>query len=156
MATAHHTETIRAPIAAVYQQWLDLESFPGFAPMVRSVTVTAELYSRWTLSIGRLSREFTAEITEQLPEERVAWRSLAADALHTGIATFTAISDSTTRVGVSVEWTPSTRLEHVAVVVGADDRAVRSLLRGFARHAEQDTGPKGHSYITLKSVDADD
>jgi uncharacterized membrane protein len=153
MAEARHTVTIEAPIAAVYQQWLDVESFPRFMPMVRSVTVSADIYSHWVLSVGRLTREFDAEIVEQLPEERVGWRTITGDISFTGEALFEATADSQTTVTLSVTWDPQTAAERAAAALSTDDRAVRAALLAFAAHAATHEGPSGHSYITLRSTD---
>ncbi len=153
MTHAQHAETINGPIAAVYQQWLDVESFPKFVPALRAVTATSDFYSHWTLSIGRITREFAAEITEQLPEERVSWRSLTGDVTFDGSTTFEEITDETTKVTVTVNWTPQTPAEHAAATFKADDRAIRTALRGFKQYAEENGGPSGHSYVTLRSAD---
>ncbi len=153
MTEARHTVTIKAPIAAVYQQWLDVESFPRFVPAVREVTTSAEIYSHWTLSIGRLTREFDAEIIEQLPEQRISWRTITGDILFTGTVTFEEPAENTTDVTVTVTWTPGTAVERAAVTIGADDHALRTALKGFKHYIEEHGGPSGHSYVTLRSVD---
>jgi uncharacterized membrane protein len=155
MTNAQHTVSVEAPIAAVYQQWLDVESFPQFIPLVREVTTSAEIYSHWTISVGRLTRSFDAEIVEQLPEERVSWRTITGDVTATGEATFSETSDTRTAVTLSVTWEPSTPAERAAAALGTDDRAVKAALRAFKSHVETNGGPSGHSYVTLRSVDAD-
>ena len=162
MTEAHHTEVIEAPIAAVYQQWLDVESFSRFIPAVKAVTTSADVYSHWTLSIGSpgaisaLTREFDAEITEQLPEERVSWRTLSGDLSLTGSATFAEPAEGTTEVTLSVTWAPKSAAEHAAATLGVDDRIVTSALREFKHYVETHDGPSGHSYVTLRSVDPTD
>lgn len=154
MTRAQHSETVQAPIAAVYQQWLDVESFASFMPAVRSAESTSEYYSRWTLSIGGITRTFDAEIIEQLPEERVRWRTLTGDVTVEGSVTFEARSDDRTSVTLAVDWQPATAAERAAAALGVDDRAVAAALRGFSRHVESTPAPKGHSYVTLRAVDA--
>jgi uncharacterized membrane protein len=156
MTEARHTVTIEAPIAAVYQQWLDVESFPAFVPAVQEVTTSADVYSHWTLSIGGITREFDAEITEQLPEERVSWRTITGDILFTGVVTFVERAEDRTDVTLSVTWTPETAAERAAIVIGVDDHAVRAALKGFKQYVETHGGPSGHSHVTLRSVDRDD
>ncbi len=154
MTEARHTETIDAPIAAVYQHWLDVGSFASFMPAVRSVTTSSDFYSRWTLAIGGLTRSFDAEIVEQLPEQRVSWRSITGDLALEGRAEFQAASDLRTTVTLSVTGTPTTAAERAAAALGADDRALRVALSGFKRHVESSDHPTGRSYVTLRSVDA--
>jgi uncharacterized membrane protein len=153
MTEAKHTEAIDAPIAAVYQQWLDVGSFASYMPAVHDVTVTSDFYSHWTLSIGKLTRSFDAEVIEQLPEERVRWRAITGDIAFEGSAVFEATTDQQTSVTVTVTWTPSTAAERAGAALGADDRALAAALTAFKRHVETSDAPSGHSYVTLRSVD---
>ncbi|MFB2582696.1 SRPBCC family protein [Herbiconiux sp. P15] len=155
MAAAEHHVTIDVPIAAVYQQWIDVGSFPEFLAGVRSVTGSTDFYSHWTIGIGRITREFDLEITEQLPEERVAWRTITGDVSFTGHADFQAVSDLSTSVSLTIDWSPGSAAERAAALIGADDRVVRAALDEFKAHVEKTGGPSGHSYVTLKSVDAE-
>ncbi|QJU53441.1 SRPBCC family protein [Herbiconiux sp. KACC 21604] len=155
MARAQHSETIHAPIAAVYQQWLDVEAFPRFVLAVREVSVTAELYSHWTLSLAGIEREFDIEIVEQAPERRVSWRSITGEPAHTAGADFTEDADDRTTVTVTLEWTPDGPAERSAALLKADTHALRTALRGFKRYVEQHGGPSGHSHVVVQPLDAD-
>ncbi|WP_368496217.1 SRPBCC family protein [Herbiconiux sp. A18JL235] len=155
MARAQHSETIHAPIAAVYQQWLDVEAFPQFVSAVRTVSVTAELYSHWTLSLAGFEREFDIEIVEQAPEERISWRSITGEPAHTASASFTEDADDRTTVTVILEWTPDGPAERSAAVLKADSRALRTAVRGFKRYVEAHGGPEGHSHVVVQPLDVD-
>ena len=154
MARARHSETIHAPIAAVYQQWLDVEAFPLFVSAVRTVSVTAELYSHWTLSLANLEREFDIEIVEQAPEERISWRSITGEPAHTATAS-TEDADDRTTVTVTLEWTPDGPAERSAALLKADTHALRTAVRGFKRYVETHGGPEGHSHVVVQPLDAD-
>ena len=75
MASVVKSVDVDAPISAVYNQWTQFESFPQFMGGVEQITQTDDTHTRWVTSIGGVTREFDTEITEQHPEERVAWKS---------------------------------------------------------------------------------
>jgi uncharacterized membrane protein len=66
---------VDAPISAVYDQWTQFESFPQFMGGVDQITQSDDTHTHWVTSIGGVSREFDTEVTEQHPDERVAWKS---------------------------------------------------------------------------------
>ncbi|HXH33946.1 MAG TPA: SRPBCC family protein [Plantibacter sp.] len=152
-ALAQQSTVVDLPIAAVYKQWVDFESFPTFLPAVREVTRTSDVYSRWTLSLGRLSRHFVAEIVEQLPEERLAWRTIEGDVWFSGAAVFEAVDKEHTRVSLTVDWQPTTAVERAADTLGMADRTVRAALRAFKDFIESTGGPSARSRIKLVSSD---
>ncbi|GLK18278.1 SRPBCC family protein [Herbiconiux flava] len=147
---------VKAPLSAAYKQWVDLESFPDFLEPVSSVAVTSETYSHWVLSVGRITREFDAEILEQIPDDHLSWRTIGGDLAFTGRADFAAVDDDSTRVTLSVSWEPHTAAERAAATVGIDARVIASALRSYAKHLVSTGGPKGRSHVTIKSVDRDD
>ena len=65
------------------------------------------------MKVGGVEREFDAEITEQHPDERVAWNSTGGETEHAGVVTFHKLSDTTTRVTVQLDWEPEGLLEKV-------------------------------------------
>ncbi|MCS5715170.1 SRPBCC family protein [Herbiconiux sp. CPCC 205716] len=147
---------VKAPLSAAYKQWVDLESFPDFLEPVSSVEVTSETYSHWRLSVGRITREFDAEILEQIPDDHLSWRTIGGELAFTGRADFAAVDDASTRVTLSVSWEPHTAAERAAATVGIDARVIASALRSYAKHLAVTGGPKGRSHVTIKSVDSDD
>jgi uncharacterized membrane protein len=64
-------------VEQVYAYWRDFSHFPSFMPDVQEVTVTGPATSHWTVSgpLGTLV-EWDAEITEDLPNQRIAWKSV--------------------------------------------------------------------------------
>jgi uncharacterized membrane protein len=86
--------------------------------------------------IGGVEREFDAEITEQHPDERVAWKSTDGDTPHAGVVTFHKISDNTTRVMVQLDWEPQGAVEKVGAAVGADDRQISADVKRFKQFIE--------------------
>ena len=151
VSTVQHGIVVDLPIAAVYKQWVDFESYPEFLPAVREVTTTGEVYSRWTVAISKLSRQFLVEILEQLPEERLVWRTIEGDVWFSGDATFDAIDKQQTRVDVTVHWKPVSAVERTAAALGLAGRVVRGALEAFKTHIESTGGPSGHSRIKVVS-----
>ena len=118
---------------------------------VREVKLTGEVYSRWTVAISKLSRQFLVEILEQLPEERLVWRTIEGDVWFSGDATFDAIDKQQTRVDVTVHWKPVSAVERTAAALGLAGRAVRGTLEAFETYIESTGGPSGHSRIKVVS-----
>ena len=82
------TIDVDVPVRIAYDQWTQFESFPQFMDGVESITQLDDTHMRWVTSVGGFEREFDAEITEQHPDERVAWRSTGGDTEHAGVVTF--------------------------------------------------------------------
>ena len=130
MSTIQKTIDVKAPISAVYNQWTQFEEFPHFMGGVDSITQTSDTKLRWRVSVGGVEREFDAEITEQHPDERVAWRSLDGPE-HSGVVTFHRISDDETRVALQLDWDPDGFVENVGALLQFDDIQVGHDLDKF-------------------------
>ncbi|WP_240780159.1 SRPBCC family protein, partial [Nonomuraea zeae] len=105
MSTIEHSEDVRVPVTVAYNQWTQFESFPEFMEGVDTVKQITDTRTAWVTEIAGIKREFEAEITEQHPDERIAWRSL--DKPHqAGVVTFHHIDGNTTRVTLQMEYDP--------------------------------------------------
>ncbi|TYB51030.1 SRPBCC family protein [Nonomuraea sp. PA05] len=110
MSTIEHSEDVRVPVRVAYNQWTQFESFPEFMEGVESVKQLSDTRTAWVAEIAGVRREFEAEITEQHPDERIAWRSV--DKPHqAGVVTFHRIDEDTTRVTLQMEYDPQGFLE---------------------------------------------
>jgi uncharacterized membrane protein len=87
MSSVTQSVDVEVPISLVYNQWTQFGSFPEFMNGVEQITQTDDRHTHSVTSIGGADREFDAEITEQHPEERVAWKS-ADGTTHAGEITF--------------------------------------------------------------------
>lgn len=103
MATIEESIEVDVPIRVAYDQWTQFEDFPHFMQGVESVTQTDDTHLHWKTKIAGVEREYDAEITEQHPEERVAWRSVDGTT-NAGVVTFHHISDTCTKVMVQIDW----------------------------------------------------
>ncbi|GAA1620346.1 hypothetical protein GCM10009733_015980 [Nonomuraea maheshkhaliensis] len=110
MSTIEHSEDVNVPVRAAYNQWTQFEGFPEFMEGVESVKQIGDTRTAWVAEIAGVRREFEAEITEQHPDERVAWRSTDKPH-HAGVVTFHRLDDSTTRVTLQMEYDPDGFIE---------------------------------------------
>lgn len=130
------TVDVDVPVTAAYNQWTQFESFPHFLEEVVSITQLDDTRNHWVVNVGGVEREFDTEITEQHPDERVAWRSLGGETAHAGAVTFHRLDDASTRVTVQIDWEPEGLLERIGSVVGIASHAVRKDLDSFKEFIE--------------------
>lgn len=131
------TVDVNVPVTTAYNQWTQFEEFPQFLSFVESITQIDDTMTHWKVNIGGAEREFDAEITEQLPDERVAWNSVGGDVDHAGVVTFHKLSSDTSRVTVQLDWEAENVVEKAGAVLGFDDRAVKSDLKNFKKFIEE-------------------
>ncbi|AUI60320.1 SRPBCC family protein [Amycolatopsis sp. BJA-103] len=130
---------VEATVPAVYNQWTQFSDFPRFMEGVERIEQIDDTHTHWTTSIGGVTREFDATITEQHPDERVAWQS-ASGPNHAGVVTVHRIDDVRTRVTVQMDIDPEGFVENVADKLGIIDRRVQSDLDRFKTFIENRDG----------------
>ncbi|NYE19391.1 SRPBCC family protein [Microbacterium immunditiarum] len=130
------TIDVDVPVTTAYNQWTQFESFPEFLQEVESIRQIDDTHLHWKVKVGGAEREFDAEITEQHPDERVAWRSIGGETAHAGVVTFHKLDESSTRVTAQIDWEPSGFVEHVGAFVGAGKHAVKKDLENFKEFIE--------------------
>ena len=143
MAQVIQTIDVDVPVRVAYDQWTQFESFPHFLDFVESIQQTDDTHTHWKVRIGGAEREFDAEITEQHPDERVAWNSIGGDENHAGVVTFHKLSDSTSRVTVQLDWAAEGFLEKVGAAFGVDDRVIKKDLKKFKTFIEDPANQNG-------------
>lgn len=127
---------VHVPIRTAYDQWTQFESFPQFMGGVESVRQIDPTHTHWVTKVGGVRREFDAEITEQRPDNRIAWRSTGGDTKHAGVVTFERLADNDTRVTVQMDWEPEGVAEKTGAAIGMDDRQVKSDTQRFKKFVE--------------------
>jgi uncharacterized membrane protein len=135
MPTVTKSIDVHVPISTAYNQWTQFETFPEFMGGVDQVQQLDDRHLHWKISVGGQAREFDAEVTEQHPDERVAWKSTDGKT-HAGVVTFHKIAPDETRVTVQMDWQPEGIAEKAGAVVGLDDRQVSSDLDKFKSFIE--------------------
>ena len=71
---------VEVPVRTAYNQWTQFEEFPSFMDGIQAVTQLDDRRLHWKAEIGGKTVEWDAEITEQHPDQRIAWKSLNGDA----------------------------------------------------------------------------
>lgn len=143
MSQIIETIDVDVPVSTAYNQWTQFEEFPRFIEQVESITQKDDTHLHWKVSVGGQVREFDAEVTEQHPDERVAWNSTGGEVDHAGVVTFHKLSDSQSRVTVQLDWEPEGLLEKLGSAVGAPTHAVKDALRHFKEYIEGKGTPDG-------------
>jgi uncharacterized membrane protein len=137
MASIIKSVDVHVPIRTAYNQWTQFESFPTFMNGVESVTQIDDRRTHWVTKVGGVRREFDAEITEQHPDDRIAWKSIGGDTRHAGVVTFHRLNDNDTRVTVQMEWQPEGLAEKAGSAVGVDDMQVKADTERFKKFIEE-------------------
>ena len=126
---------VGVPVRTAYNQWTQFEEFPQFMEGVESVQQTDDRHLLWTAEVGGQRREWRAEITEQVPDERVAWKATDGKA-NAGVVTFHRLGEDRTKIMVQLDFEPDGLVEKVGSAVGADERRVKSDLERFKEFVE--------------------
>lgn len=136
MSTITETVDVDVPVSTAYNQWTQFESFPEFMEGVEEIRQTDATHTHWVTRFGGMSREFDATITEQHPDERIAWRSDSGPD-HAGVITFHRLGDTKTRVTAQMDIDPTGFVENVADKMGMLDLRVKNDMRRFKQFIER-------------------
>ncbi|GAA4141752.1 SRPBCC family protein [Actinomadura keratinilytica] len=125
---------IGAPRRMVYDQWTQFEDFPSFMKKVISVNQESDEKLTWTAQIFWSTRSWESTITQQTPDEHIAWQSKGAKGHVDGSVTFHELAPDMTRVLVDLEYHPKGFFEKTANLWRAQGRRTRLELKHFRRH----------------------
>ena len=142
MSTVEESIEVAVPVTTAYNQWTQFESFPQFMEGVERIEQTSDTMTRWVTKIGGVERTFDAAITEQLPDERVAWKSVD-EPRQAGVVTFHRLSPETTKVMVQMDFEPEGFVETAGDKLGVVKHRVKGDLERFKDFIEgrgQETG----------------
>jgi uncharacterized membrane protein len=137
MSSVTESVDVHVPVSTAYNQWTQVESFPQFMAGVDGVTQTDATHSHWVTTIAGITHEFDTEITEQHPDERIAWKSVGGDTSHAGVVTFHRLNDSETRVTIQLDWEPEGFVEKAGSALGVDDRQIKADAKRFKQFIEE-------------------
>jgi uncharacterized membrane protein len=133
---------VDVPVRTAYNQWTQFEEFPHFMEGVEEVVQKDDTHLRWRVSIAGKSEEWDAEITEQIPDERVAWKATDGKK-NAGVVTFHRLADEKTRVTVQMDWDDEGIVEKAGGALGFDSRRVQGDLDRFKEMIESRNGETG-------------
>lgn len=121
---------VGVPLATAYNQWTQFEEFPQFMDGVQEVRQLDDRHLHWRATVAGKTREWDAEITKQIPDQCIAWRSTAG-ARNSGVVTFDRISESRTKVILTLEYQPETTGEKIGDALGGVKFMAKANLKRF-------------------------
>jgi uncharacterized protein (TIGR02271 family) len=136
MGTTSHSVEVDAPLQAVYNQWTQFEDFPHFMEGVEEVRQEGDKKLFWRAKIGGKTKEWEAKITEQVPDQRIAWESIDGSP-NSGVVTFDEISPGVTQVTATIGYEPEGLLEKAGDALGIPSAKVEGDLHRFRDYLEE-------------------
>ena len=135
MSVIEESVHVEVPVRTAYNQWTQFEEFPHFMDGVDSIEQVDDTRLHWVTSIGGQRREFDAQITEQNPDERVAWRTLEGPR-QAGAVTFHRLGENETKVMLQMDFKPEGAVEKAGDVTGAVKSRIKGDLKRFKEFIE--------------------
>lgn len=136
------TTEVNVPERTAYNQWTQFEEFPQFMASVHEVKQLDDRHLHWKARVMGEEKEWDCEITEQIPDKRIAWRSTSG-APNSGVVSFHRLSDNCTRVTLQMSYQPEGPMEKIGDMLGAMRLEARQNLQRFKEMLEkrgQETG----------------
>jgi uncharacterized membrane protein len=130
MSSVEQSVEVEVPVRTAYDQWTQFEQFPRFMEGVESVRQLDDTHLHWKAEIAGATREWDAEITEQRPDERVAWRSTSGTT-NAGVVTFHRLDEAKTKVMLQLDVEPEGIVEAAGDKLGFVKRRAAGDLERF-------------------------
>jgi uncharacterized membrane protein len=127
---------VEVPVSTAYDQWTQFEEFPSFMDGVEQVKQLDDTHLHWVASIGGHQEEWDAEITEQIPDERIAWKATSGKG-NAGVVTLHRLNDTRSKIMLQLDWESEGMVEALGAMVGQDDRKVKGDLERFKELIEK-------------------
>jgi uncharacterized membrane protein len=135
MAAIEQSIVVNVPVQMAYNQWTQFEEFPRFMDGVESVRQLDDKRLHWRANIGGKVKEWDAEITEQHPDERIAWTARSG-ARNAGVVTFHRLDENRTKIMLQVDYEPEGVVETVGDTVGVVSGRIKADLERFKEFIE--------------------
>ena len=135
METIGETIEVDVPVSTAYNQWTQFQEFPKFMEGVESVEQIDDTHLRWVAEVSGERREWKAEIVEQVPDRRIAWRAAEGNGPN-GVVTFEPLGEMKTLVEVEMSYEPEGLKEQLGSKIGLDSRQVKQDLERFKQLIE--------------------
>ena len=126
---------VDVPVRVAYDQWTQFEEFPQFMEAVEKVEQLDDTTLRWTAKVAGVTKTWEAKITEQTPDQRIAWTSTEG-AENAGVVTFHRLDDRKTRVTLQLDVEPEGPVESVGDALGFVERSAKDDLKRFKEFVE--------------------
>jgi uncharacterized membrane protein len=136
MSVIEKSTEVNVPVRTAYNQWTQFEEFPKFMEGVTAVRQLDNTHLHWKANIAGKEKEWDAVITEQHPDERIAWKSTSG-AKNAGVVTFHRLSDQKSKIMLQMDYEPEGVVENVGEALGAVSLRVEGDLERFKTFIEQ-------------------
>ncbi|GAA2436012.1 SRPBCC family protein [Streptomyces macrosporus] len=137
MSKVEESIEVRVPVRTAYDQWTQFETFPKFMEGVERVEQKTDTLTHWVTKVAGAKREFDARITEQIPDERVAWTTVDGEARQAGVVTFHRLDDDRTKVMLQMDHEPEGVTDTVGDKLGVVRHRVKGDLKRFKEFIEK-------------------
>lgn len=111
MESVEKSIEVEVPIQEVYNQWTRFERFPEFMEGVEEVRLVDDRHLHFVAEIDGKKKEWDAEIYEDIPERRIAWRSVSG-MRNAGKVELLRRDERHTKVTLKVDYEPESSSEH--------------------------------------------
>jgi uncharacterized membrane protein len=136
MERIEKTIEVDRPVRTVYNQWTQFEEFPRFMDGVKEVRQIDDTHVRWHAEIFGKDKEWDAEITEQVPDQKIGWKSISGDAPNAGTVRFEPIGPERTLVRLVMAYEPQGATESVGDALGVLSSRVEKSVKQFKKYIE--------------------
>ena len=136
MKTIENSITVNVPVNQAYNQWTQFEQFPVFMEGVKEVKQLDDKRLHWRAEIAGKIKEWEAEIFEQIPDQRIAWRSTGG-AKNSGMVNFTPLGVDQTKVDLHLAYAPEGIAEIFGDAFGVVSARVTGDLKRFKEFIEK-------------------
>lgn len=126
---------VAVPVTVAYNQWTQFEEFPRFMDGIQQVEQLGDRRLVWHALVGGKIKTWEAQITEQIPDTRVAWRSVGG-AANAGVVTFHRLAHDRTRIMLQLEYDPDGFVETAGDALGVVRARVAGDLERFKTFIE--------------------
>ena len=127
---------VKCPLSTVYNQWTQFEEFPRFMTGVKEVRQLDDTHTHWRAEVWGKEKEWDAEITEQVPDQRISWRSTTPDTPNGGTVIFEPLGPDRTRVRLAMEYEPKGMTEKAGDAMGIMSSRVQNNVENFKKFIE--------------------
>jgi uncharacterized membrane protein len=135
-SSVEETIDLNVPVSTAYNQWTQFEEFPRFMESVEQVRQVDDTHLHWRANVAGKTKEWDSEITEQIPDKRIAWRSTSG-VQNSGVVTFHKVGDNRTRVMLQMNYEPESATEKIGDTLGGVKLTAKGNLKRFKQLVEQ-------------------
>lgn len=139
MNTINESIDVNVPVRTAYNQWTQFEDFPKIMDDVQEVKQLDDTHLHWRAEMMGKDVEWDSEITEQVPDRMIAWRSVSGPE-HAGAVEFEPVGSDKTRIRLRIDYEPAGIVEKAGDMLGTVTRRARDELEHFKDFIER----RGH------------